>query len=332
MKVLSTTVIIPTYNMSSHLVSLWKSIVDSRLLENVESVCFWDDGSTDGTHEVLEGIAKESEKVLIKKNNRNLGRFETRFIAAQTAQTETILFLDSRIHLPKTFAEAFREVYSNKNAVMGCVDIDVRSSLYALYWQRSHERLFWRHYRDTKRPLWLTTQNYDDYLKGTGVLLVPREAFLNACQVFEGQSLLSDDTYLLKELVKACPILIYPDLRIDWIPRETAIEFLHRLWDRGPSFVEYHVFQRRGAFFWAVLSGLTGGFILIILFALWPRIALNLLLGIMGALFLSAGLFAKNPIEAVKLLPLHLGVIFSFGAGIIRGLWVNLNKETHHAS
>lgn len=329
---LSITLIVPTYNMASFLEPLWKSVQDSGLSKTLESVLFVDDGSTDETPAVLARIqasgGADREKVKVLRLEQNQGRFQARLQGARACPSERILFLDSRILLPAGFGNALEGIAPLYRDIMGFVDIDPSRSVFSLYWDRSHRALFGRHYRDGKEPFLLTPQNFDEYLKGTGILLCSREGFIRACSQFAEDALLSDDTYLMRRMVDEAPILAHPELRIAWVPRESWKPFLARLFERGPSFVEYHVFQRRsGPFFWVVLAGALGTLAWLAFLALAPVQALTLAAVASALAALSVVGFTRRPSEVIRMMPLHLGVLFSFGAGILYGLWVNSSAE-----
>jgi glycosyltransferase involved in cell wall biosynthesis len=318
--------------MASFLEPLWKSVQDSGLSKTLESVLFVDDGSTDETPAVLARIqasgGADREKVKVLRLEQNQGRFQARLQGAQACPSERILFLDSRILLPAGFGNALERIAPLHRDIMGFVDIDPSRSVFSLYWDRSHRALFGRHYRDGKEPFLLTPQNFDEYLKGTGILLCSRAGFIRACSQFAEDALLSDDTYLMRRMVDEAPILAHPGLRITWVPRESWKPFLARLFERGPSFVEYHVFQRRsGPFFWVVLAGALGTLAWLAFLALAPVQALTLAAVASALAALSVVGFTRRPSEVIRMMPLHLGVLFSFGAGILYGLWVNSSAE-----
>jgi hypothetical protein len=134
---------------------------------------------------------------------------------------------------------------------------------------------------------------------------------------------LSDDTAIMKAMVRKKSLWLIPDAWGWWVPRETWAAFLWRLYDRGPGTVEYHVFARRGWIFWSIMSGfiLTLGWVAV--FIDDPEAGTKLLLLATGLIALSARLFARNWAEAAKIAPLHVAVIFAVGFGVLKGLAVN---------
>lgn len=324
--------IVPTYNMEEHLEPLWASFKAVGLLEILAEIIFVDDGSTDGTPHRLHQLVLQQNNVAVVTLPENQGRFSARQQGAVRATSERLLFIDSRITVPPGFSEALHEVSQTAPNVVGCIDIDTTRNVYCLYWQRTHEFIFWRHYRDTQVPLRLTPANYDQYLKGTGLFLCSRRLFIEACSKFRDAPPLSDDTALMRLMVEHEPLLVHPALRGSWVPRGTLLAFLGRLWERGPQFAEYHLFQRRSFFFWAVVSGL-----LILIGLVWcslrdPLTGLGLWTGIVVLIVLSTALFSKNLKEFFLLAPLHVAVVFTCGLSVLRGIFYHSWPFTHFRS
>ena len=249
--------IIPTYNMAAHLPRLFASLEQSGLLHNLREIILVDDGSKDETPELLKSFASQHEStVRIVSLPSNQGRFHARWEGAKASFCEKILFLDTRLELEEGFLNALLTLAPQHQALMGVVNIDTSSSVFSLYWDRTHRVIFRRHFSAAARGFFITAENYDLYLKGTGVFLCNRASFISACESFCGAEVLSDDTALMKVIVQKDPIWVDARLAIRWRPRENARDFLARLWERGPSFVEYHIFTRRGGpMFWLVVLG-----------------------------------------------------------------------------
>jgi glycosyltransferase involved in cell wall biosynthesis len=329
----SISVVVPTKDMAEFLPALWESLRSTGVVERALEVIFVNDGSEDSTHATLERLqlGSDGEKLGIERLPVCRGRFWARYLGAQRARGERVLFVDSRLTLAENFGESITSVAAEHENVIGCVDIDITRSVFCLYWDRSHRRIFARHYRDTKRPLVLTPENFDQYLKGTNVFLCSRDLFLRTCSQFEGTGLLNDDTFLMKEMVKEAPLVVHPDIRIQWVPRETYGAFLLRLWERGPSFVEYHVFEHQGRFFWVVMAGLAAFAGWLALLIATPPLAAQVALGAVIASVASTAVFTLHPIEFLRLAPLHVGVLAVFSTGILRGLGVNLARKRAEA-
>ncbi|APS00589.1 glycosyltransferase family 2 protein [Pajaroellobacter abortibovis] len=320
-------IVIPTYNMSSFLPKLYESLTEGGLTTAAHEIIFVNDGSTDNTGEVLHTLQSQEDP-----NNRrirplhlktNQGRFHARLMGARAATSPHLFFLDSRLTLASDFLPHFLNAIAHYPIFVANIQINIHRNLFCLYWVRSHEFIFRNHFQHLSQPITLTPENYDRFLKGTAALFCPRNAFLASCDHFKETNLLSDDTFLLRHMVQKHPITIDPRVQLYWVPRESTWPFLLHLIERGPFFVEYHIFARKGLFFWIVMGGLgclIGWFLLL---PFKPALATSILWIAMVVLLGSTALFAKSPREFFLLLLLHTSVVIAFGVGVLKGLVVN---------
>lgn len=320
MSPLPVSLIVPTYNMCTHLRALLQSIAKSGLVQDIQEIVIVNDGSTDETKVVIEEFRPEFQDRLVAVNlDKNKGRFEARRIAALKANSKFLLFLDSRVEIKKDFRRALQEICPKFSVVQGVVDIPVEESLFNLYWDRSHRFIFRKNYEDQAKGLWLDTANFDKYTVGTGIFYVEKELFLWACHQFSTPPL-SDDIALIQEICQKQKIWVTEKLSVDWRPRQELGPFLARLWERGPSFVAYHVYGKGSPLRKYVYAGLVAIFINAFLFTVdlssWMKFALIELGLVLSSIFL----FTRRPVEALKLMPLHLAVVLTFGFSILRGL------------
>lgn len=85
-------VIIPVYNVEKYLPECLDSVVNQTLKE-IEILCI-NDGSTDGSAEILEQYAKKDERIKVF-NQENLGAGSARNVGIKQAQGDFLAFLDS---------------------------------------------------------------------------------------------------------------------------------------------------------------------------------------------------------------------------------------------
>lgn len=319
-------VVVPTYNMSEYLDVLWKDMARTGMFDRVCEVIFVDDGSTDGTVARLESLAADQQhagQIRVVRQPTNLGRFAARLRGAEVAKGSKILFLDTRLTLRESFLDGVAKALAEAECIVGWVDIDISRNVFCLYWERSHRIIFRNNFRHEHEAFEINKENFDRYVKGTTVFLVDRDLFLGACEEFP-DGLLNDDTFLMKRIVEKVPITIHPSVRVGWVPRENWRDFLARLWERGPSFAEYHVFESRGTFFWLMclaiaVIGVTG-------VLLFTRPALGMAIVATGTIgvALSTGIFARSVGEFFRLVVLHTAVTFTFVFAAMRGIGVQL--------
>ena len=86
-------IIVPTYNSERHIKQCLDSIL-SQSHSDLELICV-DDGSTDGTLEILERYASKDSRMKLIKRRENLGISSARNAALSVAHGEWLMFVDS---------------------------------------------------------------------------------------------------------------------------------------------------------------------------------------------------------------------------------------------
>lgn len=86
-------IIIPTYNSERHIRQCLDSIL-AQSYSDLELICV-DDGSTDGTLEILKGYASKDSRVIVIERRENLGISSARNAALSVAHGEWLMFVDS---------------------------------------------------------------------------------------------------------------------------------------------------------------------------------------------------------------------------------------------
>ena len=86
-------VVIPVYNVEKYLKQCLDSVIN-QTYDNIEIICV-DDCSTDSSAKILENYTKKDSRIIIKKNDKNLGLGLTRNEGIKIARGEYIHCLDS---------------------------------------------------------------------------------------------------------------------------------------------------------------------------------------------------------------------------------------------
>lgn len=319
-------IIIPTCNMAQDLKLNLDAIFRYRFLNNFRELIVVDDASTDETSRVLSLYSD----IKVIKLEKNVGRYEARKLGALSAQGKFLLFLDTRLEVGEEFCDHIAELISKYSIVQGTIEIPVEESIFNLYWDRSHRFLFKDHFKHQKRGFFLTQENYEKYTSGTTIFLVKKDIFLETLSDFKVAPI-SDDREVIRKLVAKQEIWVTEDLKVKWRPRQSLPDYLKRLIERGPTFVDYHFYQQKTKFAISVYLGLVVMILNLLLLLNSSVLFFRTLFVELAFMALSVIIFTRSPVEILKLMGLHLLVIFSFGIGVLKGLitenpWIKARK------
>lgn len=319
-------VVIPILNMANFVARVADSLSEGNFGQAIEEIIFVCDKSTDGTEDEIRRIQKnrrpEQPQIVLVQPEIRRGHFQARYMGAKVAKADKVFFIDARVTLPGRTKELLPKISANYEAMYANIDIDVNKNIFCLYWQRSHETIFRTTYQASLGVHEINVSNYEQNRIGTTCFYCSRDKFVEVCKIFDGKPLFSDDTILQKRLVELEPIIMHPDFRVEWEPRNKIYPFLKHLYVRGPGFAEYHIFERRGWLFYCVLAGVIFGLFELGLFFVQPLRAIVLALICLFAMASTAALIVKSVKEFFRLAPLHAAVMIFYGVGALRGIWV----------
>ena len=106
MKSPKVSVIIPFYNRKRHVKECLNSVLSSSL-KQIEVICV-DDGSTDGTAELLDKLAAKDSRIVLIKKDKHEGAYQARWYGLMHAIGEYVHFMDSDDLVD---SEAYEELY-----------------------------------------------------------------------------------------------------------------------------------------------------------------------------------------------------------------------------
>lgn len=329
-------VVIPSFNSAQWLPSTLASVFESLVSAGRQAeVVVVDDGSTDDTLAVLSRLAGESPFPLRVVAQSNEGKFSARLAGVRAARADAIVLMDSRLILGRD-ALSYLLDRSDTDAGMqawnGHVPTDPTAPLVGQFWLVP-TFVFWGSYLANPRPVLITPENFDRVPKGTTLVAMARDLFIEACEAnIPGANahLVSDDTKLLRWISARQPIRLEPGFAALYRPRTTLRQFFSHAFLRGTLFVDSY----------AGTSLVRN--VLLVALAVGPWIALGLLASLAAAGLWLAALCVLCAGIAAALVPAGLararhcptrGIAayglfivpfgFTFAAGLLRGIVVH---------
>lgn len=325
--------IIPSHNSAPWLPATLVAL-DTALgrIEGHAQVVIVDDGSTDDTKIVIDGLPAFTNLKIEIISQLNLGRFRARLNGLHAAKHDVVLLLDSRVLIDKTAFEAIQiqlgEVAAKKRAINAHVRLPADSPLLGWFWEIP-THIFWSDYLSNPRLLDLTPQNFDRVPKGMGMFLADRSQLLSAFEIVDPEeelSLISDDTRILRRLSRMLTIQINPEFSGIYLPRISIRKFIRHSFDRGSLFVDSYAGTSvlRNVILLTLIVAPIGLLLLILSLLIWQ--ADSVLTSLVAALIAlpllvsTLGMILRAPVRAaisfcVYFYPFGL----AFWLGLIRG-------------
>ena len=237
-------VVIPSFNSAPWLPSTLEACATAlRATGWSAEVVVVDDGSSDGTADLVRALAADYPVPLRVLEQPNSGRFLARWAGLQDVRGERVLLLDSRVLLgPDSLAHVARTVAAHpaKAVWNGHAITDPAAPLVGHFWEVI-TYTFWGRYLSRPAPVEFGLDRYNDYPKGTGVFIAPRTLLIEACRAAwptGDAALASDDTKLIRHIAARIPIRLDPGFWAIYRPRGNARDFVRHSFGRGTFLVD----------------------------------------------------------------------------------------------
>lgn len=322
-------IVIPVFNAEGWIQPTIEHIVTAlKKADFAAEIIAINDGSTDNSRQELEAIQTPRSIPLTIVNQKNRGRYLARKRGVEATKYENILFIDSRVFIDDSALRfLYKQLQDDSDQIWnGHVNIDKKGNLFARFWD-AIVCIAWRKYFRKPRTTSYTLEEFDYYPKGTGFFYVPKARLLAAMNYFEANSndltFSSDDTLLIRFLIKERPVHLSPHFSCTYNSRSTFKGFLKHAYHRGQFFIDG--FLRPGNRFFVplllVLAMSVAAIILLIMTPLWTLslFAVGALL-LMLSLFTGALLFGVILADAAALALLSVPFALVYGAGLWRGV------------
>jgi len=256
----SISVVIPLFNGEQWIFETLNKLLVSLSMSSWEvcEIVVVDDGSTDKSSlEILRfnEVHKSEVKIVTQRNS---GRLIARINGLQACSGEFVLFLDTRVHLDSESMHHAYSITENENALTCHISYSKQSPLIGFFWSAA-EKIFWSEYWNDPKDSRITSDNFDNFPKGTTSLILQRdlaiEAFANFKSSASNLQNASDDTQPLCLIAEKYGIFLSPKYSATYIPRMNLIGSLRHAFHRGVVFYDGHVVRRSEL--WKKLSRLT---------------------------------------------------------------------------
>ncbi|MBO1750936.1 glycosyltransferase [Actinotalea sp. BY-33] len=317
-------VVIPVYNEERWIRRCVAALADAAARAGLAlDVVIVDDGSVDGTPEVLRDLSSQHDLRVVTQPNA--GRLAARSTGLAAAREPWVLLLDSRVIAePSGLAWVREQIASHPTRQVWCghVDVDTDGNLFAAFWS-GLVKIGWRRYTSAPRLVSFGAEDFDAYPKGTGCLLLPadllREAVAGFDSLYDVPDLASDDTRLLRYVAERHRIWLSPDFAFRYFGKQGFRGFLRQSYFRGTTFVDGYL-GHAGAVRRALITAVLGGVGLLALAArrpAWGATGMGVITAALATAVRRVGGTRDEVRAAAALTPVFAVV---FGSGVVRGL------------
>ncbi|MFC1593829.1 glycosyltransferase family 2 protein [Candidatus Omnitrophota bacterium] len=312
-------IVIPVFNGARFIAGCLEALLaqeDAQFKKDYEIIVV-DDGSLDGTAEEVKKYP-----VRLIQLEHNAGKIHARRLGAESAQHETILFIDMRVIASKDLLKRFWEigyvpVLAGRQLEIEKHDMTASERLFYLI-RRKYYYPYFPLGKD-RESVYITKENFNRVPKGTTCLFIDKQSFLASIpRHFDRNT--NDDTTLLENIVckKNVSLLKHRDIVITYLHRTRFKELAQWVFRRGITFFDFYLsknFIAKGMIVLMVILtwALLGYCIIHPIYCMYSLFGL-ILLYVIASLFL-----LETALDIFVVLPQLWIYLFLFSAGIVKG-------------
>lgn len=234
-------VIIPVYNGEETIRGCLDALMSQDYPKEDYEVIIVDDGSTDGTREVVKRYP-----VRLIELKENMGRIAARETGARGASSELLFFVDSRVIAEPDVLKKISEIGYQPLAGGDWNERELKyRSHFDAFFYLLRKKIHWGYYPQCEYPdnmpfYYINEGNFDRVPKGLTAFFVEKILFLSSLPSDKGKGV-NDDTKLLREIVKNKDIMRHSDVRLTYLQRSDFREVMRHIYERGPRFADYYL-------------------------------------------------------------------------------------------
>ena len=140
-------IVIPVYNEEKAIDELLNSISQIDYPREDFEVVVVNDGSTDGTAEVV----KRYKHVRLVNHKKNMGRFDARKTAMNEAKYDNLLYIDSRCLVPKDILNNLKR--KKDNVIIGHSRGLEKETIFEVFYSAIRRQFFRKYYKESKKRI-----------------------------------------------------------------------------------------------------------------------------------------------------------------------------------
>jgi glycosyltransferase involved in cell wall biosynthesis len=315
-------IIIPVYNEEKLIVRCLNSIIKQTILKKDYEIIVVNDGSTDKTLKRIKLFSEMHKEIKITIHSQeNKGRAYSRDIGANLARFNIILFIDSRCYFKER--NVIKKVLSKKYQPIVGSGMSESKGIFNRFNILLRKKIYGEKFHNKFEDFFIDKTNFEYVPKGTTVLLINKQLFLEMQLLDKANRYVSDDTKLLKKILENKKILKTWDLKVMYTSRDNLSEFIKHTYERGPKFLDYYAKPHTKYFFYTLFLAIITIFNALIFFINIKILMYELLIVLMGVLLFAAYISEKlgDFFIAIYILPF---LIASFYLGILKGVIVKI--------
>jgi glycosyltransferase involved in cell wall biosynthesis len=247
---MNVSIITPIYNEEKNILKYLQACEKIQNLSKDSEIILINDGSNDKSLTIIKSYEK-GKKLPIKLINfkKNQGRLKVRIEGAKKAKNKNLLFIDAKC-LPNS--QILREIQKeNYEPISGNV-VQKEKNTISRFFFLIRLKLYKNFFGNTYKKTFINKDNFDKIPKGTGILFIDKDRFLNNQPENKSKNS-SDDTALFWNIVKEKDVLKSSKVKITYNTRNDLKSSIKHLYERGPKFTDYY-YKPSKAHFWLINS------------------------------------------------------------------------------
>ncbi len=319
-------VVVPVYNSEDTIRGCLDALMkqDDVSLGQDYEILVVDDGSTDNS----VAITKQYP-VRVLDLGENKGRIIARKRGAEESLSSKILFVDSRVLLAPDFIKTLIHINHSPVMVGDLMEMETKyNSVFHTFFYLVRRKIYGKnHFPQSRDEFWINEDNFTRAPKGTTVLFIDRNLFLEILPECKGVNV-SDDTLMFHNLIfdKGQSLLRHNNLRAEYLQRTDLKTIIPWLFHRGIRFADYYC-RPGGKLFHAFLT-VTIILLVIGMLSVFSLLNLFYLMCFVGVAYVGIVAYLSDNLRDYLIIFFILPfMLLIFGAGILKFWYLFLLKR-----